>query len=63
MQYRRLLRINYRNHMKVAAIDGRVAYTGGMNMGQEYADGGKRFASWRDTHLRLTGPAVGALQA
>ena len=61
--YRRLLRINYRNHMKVAAIDGRVAYTGGMNMGQEYADGGKRFASWRDTHLRLTGPAVAPLQA
>jgi cardiolipin synthase len=61
--YRRLLGINYRNHMKVAAIDGRVAYTGGMNMGQEYADGGKRFASWRDTHLRLTGPAVAPLQA
>lgn len=61
--YRRLLRLNYRNHMKVAAIDGRIAYTGGMNMGQEYADGGKRFASWRDTHLRLTGPAVAPLQA
>ncbi len=61
--YRRLLRINYRNHMKVAAIDGRVVYTGGMNMGQEYADGGSRFASWRDTHLRMTGPVVAPLQA
>ena len=61
--YRRLLRINYRNHMKIAVIDGQVAYTGGMNMGQEYADGGRRFASWRDTHLRMTGPVVAPLQA
>jgi cardiolipin synthase A/B len=61
--YRRLLRINYRNHMKVAVVDGEVAYTGGMNMGQEYADGGSRFASWRDTHLRMTGPVVAPLQA
>ncbi len=61
--YRRLLRINYRNHMKVASIDGRVVYTGGMNMGQEYADGGSRFASWRDTHVRMTGPVVAPLQA
>jgi cardiolipin synthase len=61
--YKRLMRLNYRNHMKVAVIDGRVAYTGGMNMGQEYADGGERFASWRDTHLRMTGPVVAPLQA
>jgi cardiolipin synthase A/B len=61
--YRRLFRINYRNHMKIAVIDGQVAYTGGMNMGQEYADGGTRFASWRDTHLRMTGPVVAPLQA
>jgi len=56
--YRSLSRINYRNHMKIALIDGRVCYTGGMNMGQEYIDGGKRFEVWRDTHLRLTGPIV-----
>ncbi len=61
--YRRLLRANYRNHMKVADIDGRVVYTGGMNMGSEYADGGKRFAEWRDTHLRMTGPVIAPLQA
>jgi cardiolipin synthase len=56
--YRSIARINYRNHMKIAIIDGRVVYTGGMNMGQEYIDGGKSFAVWRDTHVRMTGPIV-----
>ena len=57
-----LLRINYRNHRKIAVIDGEIGYTGGMNIGQEYIDGGDRFAAWRDTHLRLTGQAVAALE-
>ena len=54
--FKRLGQINYRNHMKIALVDGEVVYTGGMNMGQEYIDGGRRFARWRDTHVRLTGP-------
>jgi cardiolipin synthase len=57
-----LLRINYRNHRKIAVIDAEIGYTGGMNIGQEYIDGGDRFATWRDTHLRLTGQAVAALE-
>ncbi|NLE23070.1 MAG: cardiolipin synthase [Actinobacteria bacterium] len=57
-----LLRINYRNHRKIVVIDGEIGYTGGMNVGQEYIDGGKRFATWRDTHLRVTGQAVAALE-
>ncbi len=57
-----LARINYRNHGKIAIIDGEIGYTGGMNMGQEYIDGGKRFDSWRDTHMRLTGQAVASLE-
>ena len=57
-----LLRINYRNHRKIVVIDGEIGYTGGMNVGQEYIDGGERFATWRDSHLRLTGQAVGALE-
>ena len=56
--FKRLGQINYRNHMKIALVDGEVVYTGGMNMGQEYIDGGRRFARWRDTHVRLTGPIV-----
>jgi cardiolipin synthase len=58
-----LLRANYRNHRKIAVIDGEIGYTGGMNIGQEYIDGGDRFASWRDSHLRLTGQAVASLEA
>jgi len=57
-----LARINYRNHRKIAVIDGEIGYTGGMNVGQDYIDGGDRFATWRDTHLRLTGQAVAALE-
>ena len=57
-----LLRINYRNHRKIVVIDGEIGYTGGLNMGQEYIDGGRRFTTWRDTHLRMTGQAVGDLQ-
>lgn len=55
-------RINWRNHRKVAVIDGRVGYIGGMNIADRYIDGGKNFGMWRDTHLRVTGPAVAALQ-
>lgn len=55
--------INYVLHRKIVIIDGHIAYTGGMNMAQEYIDGGKRFAQWRDTHMRLTGESVLALHA
>ncbi|MDO8730823.1 MAG: cardiolipin synthase [Candidatus Omnitrophota bacterium] len=54
--------VNYRNHRKIVVIDGEVAYTGGMNIGQEYIDGGK-FDSWRDTHFKLEGGSVNLLQA
>lgn len=56
--YKRLRQVNYRNHMKMVVIDGDVVYSGGMNMGQEYVDGGPRFDVWRDTHFRMTGPVV-----
>ena len=52
-----LMRINHQNHRKIVVIDGRVAYTGGMNLNDNY------FYRWRDTHLRLEGPAVARLQA
>lgn len=55
--------INYRNHRKIVVIDGKIGYTGGMNIGQEYIDGGKRFQVWRDTHLRLEGESVSMLEA
>ena len=56
-------RLNYRNHRKLVVIDGKIGYLGGMNIGDEYANCGKnRIKPWRDTHLRLTGSAVYALQ-
>ncbi len=55
--------ISYRNHRKIAIIDGRIGYLGGMNMGQEHLDGGPHFPGWRDTHLRLVGEAALVLQA
>lgn len=55
-------KVNYRNHRKIAVVDGVVAYTGGMNMGAEYIDGGSRFETWRDTHLRFGGPLALEMQ-
>ncbi|MDE6334662.1 MAG: cardiolipin synthase [Muribaculaceae bacterium] len=55
-------RINWRNHRKLCVIDGAIGYLGGMNIADRYIDGGRRFASWRDTHVRIEGPVVAALQ-
>ena len=55
-------RINWRNHRKIVVIDGRVGYVGGMNIADRYVTGDKRWSAWRDTHLRVTGEAVTALQ-
>lgn len=54
--------LNYRNHRKIAVIDGQIGYTGGMNIGNEYVNGGPHFHSWRDTQVRLEGEAVQMLQ-
>ena len=47
------LRINYRNHRKIAVIDGRVGFVGGFNIGREYISKDPRFGYWRDTHLEI----------
>lgn len=54
--------LNYRNHRKIVVIDGKIAYTGGMNIGDEYMNCGKSKLPWRDTHLRITGSSVYFLQ-
>ena len=59
----RLHTLSYRNHRKIAVVDGRVGYTGGMNIGQEHLDGGPHAASWRDTQLRIEGEGAAVLQA
>lgn len=55
--------ISYRNHRKIAVIDGNIGYTGGINIGQEHLTGGRYFSSWRDTHLRMEGEAARVLQS
>lgn len=52
------IRINYRNHRKIAVIDGKVGYVGGLNIGDEYVSQKKRFGFWRDSHIRIEGSAI-----
>jgi cardiolipin synthase len=54
--------LNFRNHRKLVIADGREALTGGLNVGDEYMGHSDRFGPWRDTHLRMRGPAVQAAQ-
>ncbi|EPQ9591607.1 cardiolipin synthase [Staphylococcus pseudintermedius] len=56
------LRMNNRNHRKIVIIDGQIGYVGGFNVGNEYLGLSKKFGYWRDTHLRIQGNAVSALQ-
>lgn len=53
--------VNYRNHRKVVVVDGKVAFTGGVNIADRYASGGS-FGLWRDIHLKLEGEAATMLQ-
>jgi cardiolipin synthase len=54
--------LNFRNHRKVLVADGRVAFTGGSNVGDEYLGRDARIGHWRDTQVRLEGPSVQAVQ-
>ena len=57
-----LFRLNWRNHRKIVVIDGKVGYVGGMNIADRYVIGEKRQPAWRDTHLRIEGESVTAMQ-
>lgn len=50
--------MNHRDHRKYTIIDGQVAYTGGINLADEYINEKVRFGHWKDTGLRLEGEAV-----
>jgi len=55
-------KMNFRNHRKIAIIDGNIAFTGGINFADRYIEGVKKLGSWRDTHLQIEGDAVANLQ-
>ncbi|WP_058486993.1 cardiolipin synthase [Defluviitalea phaphyphila] len=56
------LRVNYRNHRKICIIDGKIAYLGGINIGDEYLGLSKKMGFWRDTHIKIEGSAVDSLE-
>src|SRR5262249_23791411 len=55
--------ISYRSHRKLAIVDGRIGYSGGLNMTEKHLTGPKGFTGWRDTHARIAGPAATILQS
>ncbi len=50
--------LNFRNHRKVVVVDSKVAWIGGHNVGDEYLGKSEKFGHWRDTHVRIEGPAA-----
>lgn len=54
--------LNFRNHRKIVIVDGREAWVGGLNVGDEYKGLNAKIGYWRDTHLRLEGPVVQCVQ-
>jgi cardiolipin synthase len=54
--------LNFRNHRKIVVVDGRAAFVGGLNVGDEYVGRDRGLGPWRDTHIRVEGPAVPFVQ-
>ncbi|OKL43605.1 cardiolipin synthase [Pseudovibrio exalbescens] len=52
------MRLNYRNHRKVVVVDAKQCWVGGHNIGREYLGRSKALGRWRDTHVRVDGPAT-----
>ena len=56
-------RYNHRTHRKLLVVDGKLAFTGGVGIADEWDGNGDSPAHWRDTHVRVLGPAVASVQA
>ena len=57
-----LSKLNYRNHRKILVVDGVSGFLGGVNIADRYYNGGN-FEEWRDTHMKIKGESVAALQS
>jgi cardiolipin synthase len=53
----------HRTHRKVMVVDGRVGFTGGVGIAEEWCGDARDETEWRDTHFRIRGPAVRGLRA
>jgi cardiolipin synthase len=58
----RLWQLDNRTHRKVLVVDGRIGFTGGVGIAREWEGNARNPDEWRDTHFRVTGPAVQGLQ-
>lgn len=58
-----LARLNNRTHRKILVVDGRVGFTGGAGIGDEWAGDARNPNEWRDTQFRIEGPVVAQMQA
>lgn len=56
-----LARVNYRNHRKILIVDGKIGFTGGINVDDKYIHGDPLLGHWTDTHLQIEGMAVNFL--
>lgn len=53
--------LNHRDHRKITVVDGEIGFTGGINFADEYINAKERFGVWKDTTVKITGPAVFSL--
>ncbi len=60
--WRNRFQLNFRNHRKMVVVDGKTAWIGGHNVGDAYMGRKPDFSPWRDTHVRIEGPAALQLQ-
>jgi cardiolipin synthase A/B len=56
-------RYNHRSHRRILVVDGRIGFTGGFGISEKWTGNGRVEGNWRDTHVRVEGPAVGYLQS
>lgn len=63
LKWYNLARMNNRTHRKLLVVDGRVAFTGGVGIAEEWTGNAQDPEHWRDTHFRIEGPVVAQMQA
>jgi cardiolipin synthase A/B len=56
-------RLNNRTHRKLLVVDGRIGFTGGVGIADQWRGNARTPAEWRDTHYRVTGPVVAQMQS